>query len=162
MITVTGQARSKRIPIYRLKLVRERTARFSSATIDTPKAAALFLCDLIGDRDREYFVALFLNAEALVIGAHVVAIGSLSGARLTPREVFKAGIHANAFSMVLGHNHPSGNVTPSPEDIRTTRHLMEAAVVLGIPIVDHVVVSTGGRFSSMHDLGLMESAGAPA
>jgi DNA repair protein RadC len=152
------KAPSFKIPIYRLKLVKDGTARLPSNTIETPETAAALLSKLIGNADREYFAAVFLNVGGVPAGVHVIGIGGLAGAQIRAREVFKAAIVSNAHSMILGHNHPSGNVNPSDDYVRTTARLVEAGKLLGIPIVDHVIVSTGNRFASMYERGLLKAA----
>jgi DNA repair protein RadC len=152
------KAKSFSIPIYRLKLVKDGTARLPSNTIETPETAAALVSKLIGSADREYFAAVFLNVGGVPVGVHVIGIGGLAGAQIHAREVFKAAIIANAHTMILAHNHPSGNVTPSDDDLRTTARLVEASKLLGIPIVDHIIVSTGNRFASMLQRGLLKAA----
>lgn len=129
------------LPVYSLKLIRERTVRYRS-TIDSPEAAAAAVLRVMAaDADREHFIVLFLNTAKELIGAHVAFIGSLNAVgTVTAREVFKAAIVANASAIILGHNHPSGDVQPSPQDQTTTDHLVEASKVVGIPILDHVIV----------------------
>ncbi len=146
------------VPVYGLKLVKERTVRYAVRAIETPNSAASLIASLIGACDREHFVAVFLDAKAAPTGVTIISVGTLDSTLVTPREVFKAAIAANATSIVLGHNHPSGNTDPSPEDLATTKHLVAAGKVLGINIIDHVIVTTEGRFASMFELGLLQAA----
>jgi DNA repair protein RadC len=88
---------------------------------------------------------------------HQIAMGTLDGARTTGREVFKCAIVANAHSVVLGHNHPSGCLEPSETDIAMTRKLVMLGKMLSIPILDHVVVSFRG-FRSMREMGIVPTA----
>jgi DNA repair protein RadC len=152
------KAPSFKIPIYRLKLVKDGTARLPARAIETPDTAAALLSKLIGNADREHFAAVFLNVGGVPVGVHVIGIGGLAGAQIHAREVFKAAILSNAHSIILGHNHPSGNVNPSEDDARTTGSLVEASKLLGIPIVDHIIVSPGNRFASMYERGLLKAA----
>jgi DNA repair protein RadC len=85
------------------------------------------------------FAALLLDAKHRIIGVHVVSIGSLTESPAHPREVFRAAIVAGAAAVIFGHNHPSGDVTPSPEDVATTRRLIEAGMLLGINVLDPVI-----------------------
>jgi DNA repair protein RadC len=104
----------------------------------------------VGLTDREHFAALFLNGNHHVTGAHIVAIGSQHGiTAIDARTTFRAAIAACASAIVLGHNHPSGDPRPSPEDLATTAKLMQAGEVLGIAVVDHVIVTreTGHWYS---------------
>ncbi len=143
-----------KIPIYRLKLVKERTMQVSERTLDKPCAAARFIARWVGSSDREHLVALFVDAECRLTGAHVVAVGSLDHAHTTAREVFKAAIIANSHGVILGHNHPSGSLDPSDSDIRTTKKLVYLGTMLGIRVLDHVIVSRNG-FRSMHEMGFV-------
>lgn len=100
------------------------------------------------DRDREAFIVLLLDVKHRVIAEEVVTIGILDGSLIHPREVFKAAVAGSAAGIILAHNHPSGDVKPSGEDLATTKRLVEAGKILGIPVIDHVIVgSTGSHFS---------------
>lgn len=140
------------VPIFRVQLVRETgTARL---TLDSPKDVADILYHYLENEDREHFVSLMLDAKNRVIGLHTVSIGTLSAALVSPREVFKAAILANAASIIVAHNHPSGDVTPSPEDIQVTKHLREAGKLLDIEVLDHVIVGEDGAHCSLKLAGL--------
>jgi len=145
---------SIKVPIYRLKLIKDRTMQVSERLLDKPFAAARVVERWIGDADREHLVALFLDSECRFIGAHVIAVGSLDHAHTTAREIFKAAIVANGYGLVLGHNHPSGSLDPSESDIRTTKKLIYLGTMLGIRMLDHIIVSRNG-FRSMHEMGLV-------
>jgi DNA repair protein RadC len=97
--------------------------------------------------DREQFVVVLLNAKHRPIGAHVVSVGSLTASIVHPREVFKVAIAGNAVSLALAHNHPSNDVTPSPEDIAITRRLREVGELMGVRILDHVILGAETHFS---------------
>lgn len=105
------------------------------------------------DRDREAFVVLLLDVKHRVIAKEVVSIGILDGALIHPREVFKAAIVANAAAIIIAHNHPSGDCTPSGQDHEATRRLRDAGKLLGIPVVDHVIVGPGGDRYSFREGG---------
>jgi DNA repair protein RadC len=106
----------------------------------------------IRDADREHFVAFFLNCRHRVIARHVVSIGTATGCEAHPREVFKPALMAGATAMILAHNHPSGDPTPSRLDIEMTARLREVGEVCGIAILDHLVVAQGG-FVSLSERG---------
>lgn len=97
--------------------------------------------------DREHFVVLCLSARRRVIARETVSIGTLSASLVHPREVFKPAIMANAAAIIIAHNHPSGDFSPSAEDREATKRIMRAGEILGIPLLDHVIVSTAGYFS---------------
>lgn len=97
--------------------------------------------------DREHFVVLCLSARRRVIARETVSIGTLSASLVHPREVFKPAIMANAAAIIIAHNHPSGDFSPSAEDREVTKRIQRAGEILGIPLADHVIVSTAGYFS---------------
>jgi DNA repair protein RadC len=106
-------------------------------------------------RDREAFVVLLLNVKHHVTAAEVVTIGVLDGSLIHPREVFKSAIAGSAAAIIVAHNHPSGDVTPSAEDITVTRRLRDAGALLGIPLLDHVIVSPEGKHISLRSEGVL-------
>ena len=97
--------------------------------------------------DREKFRALHLNRRNKIIGFEVVSIGSLTESIVHPREVFKSAFLHNACSLILVHNHPSGEAQPSEEDKRVTTILRDAGELLGITVLDHIIIGEDGYFS---------------
>lgn len=122
----------------------DRVAEDAPALLEPAKAAE-FLCRLIGGKDREHFVALHLDVRHRVIAAETVSIGTLNQSLVHAREVFKAAILNNAHAILCGHNHPSGDLTPSQEDQAVEARLRDAGRLLGIPLLDFVIVS-GSRY----------------
>ena len=118
----------------------DRVAENAEVIKDSPCAARL-LSLLIGDKDREHFVVLHLDNKHRVIAAEVAGIGTLNQALVHPREVFKAAILNNAQAIICGHNHPSGDLTPSPEDHAIESRLRNAGDIIGIRLLDFVIVS---------------------
>ena len=112
-----------------------------SSPLTGPETAGRFLCELIGNKDREHFVALHLNARHQVVSADTVSIGTLTGALVHPREVYKAAILSNAAAIICGHNHPSGDLAPSREDTAIYERLEQAGNILGIKLLDFLIVS---------------------
>lgn len=106
---------------------------------------------LVGDelrqQDREHLLVIYLNSRRKVIDIEIAAIGTLTEMFAAPREVFKGAILANAYEIVLVHNHPSGDVAPSPADERITLELMDTGRTLKIPLRDHVIIGDDGYFS---------------
>jgi DNA repair protein RadC len=98
---------------------------------------------------REVFIAVLLNARNETIREITVAVGCLTGSLVHPREVFQPAVRDSAAAVILVHNHPSGDPTPSPEDVQLTERLVEAGRILGIRVLDHVVVAHGGYASLM-------------
>ncbi len=119
--------------------------------ISSPADVDRLLRGRIVNLDRENFVVVLLNTKNEVIESPLVSVGTLSSALVHPREVFKPAIRASAASVILAHNHPSGNIEPSREDREVTRRLVEAAEILGIEVLDHVIVGDG--FYSMKEHG---------
>lgn len=105
--------------------------------------------------DREHFWALALNTKNQLLRTIEVSVGSLNASIVHPRELFKEAVKVSAASVVVVHNHPSGDPTPSGADIQLTRRLVKAGDVLGIEVLDHVVIGDGGDHTSLRDLGLM-------
>lgn len=97
--------------------------------------------------DKEYFKVIILNVKNAVVKVVDVAVGSLSAALVHPRELFKVVIKANACRIIIVHNHPSGDPSPSDEDMNITRRLKKGAQLLGIKLLDHVIVGKEGFFS---------------
>lgn len=98
---------------------------------------------LLDDEPQEVFVAFLLDTRHRVNAYHLVTRGIVDASLVHPREVFRAAIEANASALIVAHNHPSGDPTPSAEDRAVTRSLAEAGRVLGVPLLDHVVVGAG-------------------
>lgn len=105
--------------------------------------------------DREHFLALALNTKNRLLRIVEVSVGSLSASIVHPRELFKDAVRLSASAIVVVHNHPSGDPTPSGADIQLTRRLVKAGDVLGIELLDHVVIGDGGTHVSLRESGLM-------
>jgi len=143
----TSKLMLQKIPVYEIRLVQARRAlQVAEPIVSDAQLAARTMHQLLGLTDREHVAALFLNGRHHITGAHVVAIGGQHGVgTLEPRTVFRAAIQACASAVILGHNHPSGDPTPSQPDITTTAHLIAAGRILGIEVVDHIIVTRDSR-----------------
>lgn len=119
-------------------------------TITCPRDIAGVLMDEMRYLDREHFRTVSLNTKNRVLGIDSVSVGSLNSSLVHPREVFKTPIRRSAAAVILAHNHPSGDPTPSQEDIQVTRRLVEAGQILGIDVLDHLVIGDG-RFTSFKE-----------
>jgi len=104
--------------------------------------------------DKEFFVLLFLDTKNKVIGRETISIGTINNALVHPREVFKAAIRRGAVSIIGAHNHPSGDSTPSKEDIELTKRLVEAGELIGIDLLDHVIIGSQSN-TSLKEKGLL-------
>jgi DNA repair protein RadC len=145
------------VPCFSLSLVKERDLEYPVSKVGDAKDAEAALTAYLSDKDCEHLVVLMLAAGNNLIGLANVAIGGVSGLSCAVRDVFKAAIVARASGLILGHNHPSGDCTPSKEDIAFTKRAIEAGSILGVPVIDHVIVSSGmvsGSFS-MLEHGMM-------
>ncbi|HEY4389935.1 MAG TPA: DNA repair protein RadC [Paenibacillus sp.] len=125
-----------------------------AVSIRSPHDAANILMEQLRYLSKEHFVCLFLNTKNHIIAQETLSIGSLNASIVHPREVFRAAIKCSSASIVCAHNHPSGDPTPSPEDIQMTRRLCEAGEIVGIDVLDHVVIGDG-QFVSLKEQGLM-------
>jgi DNA repair protein RadC len=121
--------------------------------ISSPADVERLLRGRITNLDRENFVVVLLNTKNEVIETSTVSVGTLGASLVHPREVFKPAVRASAASVILVHNHPSGKVEPSREDREVTRRLGEAAGILGIEVLDHVIVGDG--YFSMKEHGML-------
>ncbi len=99
------------------------------------------------DLKKERFIALYLNTKNVLLRSETVSIGSLNGSFIHPREVFKTAILESAASVIIAHNHPSGDPMPSKEDEEVTQRLIEAGKLMGIKLLDHVIIGEGGFHS---------------
>ena len=107
----------------------------------TPRESAAVLMRLLQHEPSEVFAVLLLNTRHHVLAYHEVGRGTLDAVLVTPREVFKAAILANAAAVILCHSHPSGDPTPSSDDLALTRRLASAGKLLGIDVLDHIIVA---------------------
>lgn len=106
------------------------------------------------DKQKEYFLLLLLNTQNEIISQEAVSIGTLNASLVHPREVFRSAIKAGCASIIVAHNHPSGSLEPSMEDLQITRRLQDAGKLLGIELVDHVIISKQG-YSSFRERNLL-------
>lgn len=107
------------------------------------------------DLEQEHFVALFLDTKNIVIKEHTIFVGTLNSTIIHPREIFAAALRYTSNSLIVVHNHPSGDVTPSSEDIATTIRLKECGDILGISLLDHIIIGNN-KFTSLCDEGYIE------
>ncbi|MFQ6105661.1 MAG: RadC family protein, partial [Candidatus Hydrothermarchaeaceae archaeon] len=103
---------------------------------------------------KEHFLALHLNTKNALLKEETVSVGSLTANIIHPRELFKTAVLESAASVILAHNHPSGDPSPSKDDIALTKRLAKAGELLGILLLDHVIIGDG-KFISMKERGLM-------
>ena len=139
------------IPRLRISVVREGRARYSEP-LRLSADVFRFLERKAARWDREHFLMLALDGKNRVLGFEIVSIGTLTASLVHPREVYKAAILANAAAIVVAHNHPSGDPTPSAEDRAITQRLKQAGELLGITLLDHVILGHE-KYYSLADAG---------
>lgn len=121
--------------------------------LQTPRDAALIFMSLLRDEVVEVGGLLCLSTRQHVLAYHELSRGTVDATVMHPRDVFKIALLSNATIAILGHNHPSGDVTPSPDDLAVTRRIASAGELMGIQLVDHVIVSADGKYLSFKESG---------
>ncbi|MHB8917806.1 MAG: RadC family protein [Desulfocucumaceae bacterium] len=123
-------------------------------TVRGPEDAAAVVMEEMRHLDREHFCALLLNTKHQVVAKETISIGTLNTSVVHPRELFKTAIKRSASAVILVHNHPSGDPTPSREDRDITRRLQEAGSIIGIEVLDHIIIGDN-KFVSFKDKGMI-------
>jgi DNA repair protein RadC len=149
------RGKSAGVPQVRVVVVREEPEE-PRPILQTPEDVRklALIEEAIVPSDREQFVCLHLSTKNHLVSWEITSVGSLNATIVHPREVFKGAILANAASVILCHNHPSGDPEPSGADLQLTRRLVKAGDVIGIDVLDHVVVTETG-FVSLREQGMM-------
>ena len=145
---------AKRINIVSIKMIKEASFLYQTRTISSPKDAYEMIKEQLEGLDREQFIIACLNTKNEPTNITVVSVGSLNKAIVHPREVFKTAILSNAASIMAFHNHPSGETTPSQQDIQLTNRLVGAGELLGIKLLDHLIIGDG-TFTSLKEKGYL-------
>ncbi len=140
---------------YEYRFTRHRVAEVGPA-LNNMDAAAQVARELLDpdEREAEAFAVLLLNTKNRVIGSEVLYIGTVSSTHIRLGEVFRAAVRLNATGVILAHNHPSGDPTPSPDDIHLTAEAIAAGRLLNIPVLDHLVLGAAGAFRSLRSDGV--------
>jgi DNA repair protein RadC len=141
--------------IQRYEIALKKVGRVSEQfdPICSAPEASKHLSPLCAASDREVFCILLLDTRNRPLGNHIVSVGNLNGSMVHPREVFKVAILANCCSIILCHNHPSGELTPSADDRAITERLVKAGSILGIEVLDHVILY-GTEYYSFKENGI--------
>lgn len=138
---------NKSIDVYKCKLVKEDELKYKQVVSDSDEVVNI-LRDLgLPEESDERIIMLCLNSKGVIIGLHEISHGDLNTCPVHPREVFKRALINNAYGIILAHNHPSGDLTPSHEDINMTERLIAGGRLLGINVLDHVIVAETGHES---------------
>ena len=140
---------------YGVRVVREQPELpFPKPRISGPNDIRALLQRQLAFHDREVFVTVILDARNQVLGVNTVSIGSVSASIVHPRETFRPAILMGASSLILAHCHPSGDPSPSKDDIELTRRLVKGGEILGLEVLDHIIVADSS-FLSLKEKGLM-------
>ena len=146
----------KGLDLVRIRMAPDRTLK-TQEPVSTPIEAVDLITREFGDLDREVFMALNLTCHLQVINMNICSMGTLNYTIVHPREVFKTSILSNASAVLLIHNHPSGILEPSKEDIDLTERMVSAGKILGIDVLDHLIIGTKEKaYTSLRELRVME------
>lgn len=135
------------LDLVSIRMVREKTLKGVVDKIAGSSDAANFFKLLLQDLDREVVALLTLDHKKVPINVSVISMGTLNSTLVHPREVFKTAVLSNATSIILAHNHPSGNAEPSEQDLQVTQRIQEAGALLGIELIDHIVIGDDNYYS---------------
>ena len=144
-----GAARARKMMVVRELVDRMYAGDRGKITTIHGSTDAIAYFQFLRDRQQEEFWCMMLDAKNQIVGVKCISIGTLSSASVGPREVFHAAVQAMAASIIVCHNHPSGQSTPSREDIRMTEGLQKISAVMGIPVLDHIIVAKYGSRSML-------------
>lgn len=139
--------------VYEYRTTRHRVAE-CPATIRTPRDTLPVIRAMLDERETEAIVVLHLNTKNAVIGAEVVYEGNVSAALCRIGELFRGAVRVNATAIIVAHNHPSGDPTPSPDDVYLTTQMVAAGRLLDIAVLDHIVLGEDGQMASLRDKGV--------
>jgi DNA repair protein RadC len=155
--TIKGIGPSNAFGVKLFQAVSERYAKEKippKISLTKPSEVAEYLKELLGREKKEHFVSLLLDSQNRLIKVNSVTVGILNETIVHPREVFESAIKLLAAKIIIAHNHPSGITEPSIEDIKLTQRLVSVGELIGIPIVDHLIVSSKG-YTSLREKGLL-------
>jgi DNA repair protein RadC len=138
---------AKRVNIVSVKLVKESSLLYKERTIHSPEEGYNLMNHFLDDLDREAFIVISLDTKNQPVSINICHVGSLNASIVHPREVMKSAILSNAASIIVGHNHPSGNCSFSEADLEVTNRLVEAGKIVGIDVLDHIIVGNGEYLS---------------
>lgn len=144
----------KRVNIVSIKMIKEGSVLYSDRKIQSPSNAVDLLKPFLEDADREMLLVCCLDTKNQPTLINLASIGTLNSSMVHPREIFKVAILGNASSIIVCHNHPSGDATPSGEDINITNRLKEAGKLLGINLIDHIIIGFNS-FVSLKEKGIL-------
>lgn len=144
----------QKIPIIQLYQKQVNDLEVDQPYIRSPEDGYMAIQSMLSNLDRETFIVMCLSTKHRINHIEVIAVGSLNQAVIHPREVLKSAVLSNSAAIIVAHNHPSGDLSPSPEDIKVTKRLKEAGEIIGIELLDHLII-TGDDFLSLKVLDYM-------
>lgn len=145
---------AKRVDIVSIKMVKEASILYKNRRVSSPNDAYELIKEFLECADREQLILCSLDTKNQPTTINIVSIGSLNSSIVHPRELFKIAILSNAATIIIAHNHPSGDPQPSSEDINITHRLKECGELLGIYLVDHIIIGDES-FVSLKEKGLL-------
>lgn len=152
-----GKENDFALEVVSVRLVRDAPI-LSEAEINSPEDAVRLVGEQLCSMDREVVCVINLKADNTPINCHFASVGALNYSMAHPRELLKAGILSNAAGMILAHNHTSGKLLPSEDDVRLTEKMQQVCGLVGIPLVDHVIVGgDNSRYFSFREKGLVKN-----
>lgn len=151
-----AQLAAKRVDFISLRIVREKPSTlYPDRFVRCAQDAVRLLRPYLDHLDREHFLCLNLSTKNEPVSVMCCSIGSLDSTIVVPRDILKSACISNAASVLCAHNHPSGDPTPSEQDVAVTKRLSQCCEMLGIGFLDHLVVGESGRFTSLRNEGLI-------
>ena len=157
LASIPGMTKAKSSRILAAVELSRRLAMDEATKVDVihgPEDAAHYAMPRFRFEQKEHFAVMLLNTKNHVLGLTDVSVGSLTASIVHPREVFQAALRYAAASMILLHNHPSGDPSPSQEDINVTQRLVKAGKIMDVPVLDHIILGHN-RFVSLKEKGEM-------
>ncbi|WP_410746837.1 RadC family protein [Clostridium neonatale] len=139
-LIIMNKTHAKRVDIVSLKMIKESSILYANRKINSPDTVVNLFRNFLDGCDREILIVCCLNTKNEPTSISTVSIGSLNSSIVHPREVFKTAVMSNAASIIISHNHPSGDTTPSKEDINITKRIKEAGDIIGIKLLDHIII----------------------
>lgn len=157
LTAIKGIGQAKALQLHAGIELGKRVARSKlgdTVIVKSPNDAAMYIMEELRYLKKEHFICLFLNTKNGIIAKETLSVGTLNASLVHPREVFRSAIRNSSASIVCAHNHPSGDPTPSPEDIKITKRLVEAGSLIGIEVLDHIIIGDG-KFVSLKEQGYL-------
>ncbi|MDC4242860.1 DNA repair protein RadC (plasmid) [Clostridium tertium] len=144
----------KKIDVVKVYVKKEQSLQIEKDIIKKPEQVFEVVKNFLGEVDREHLIVIVLDVKNKINSISVASVGTLNSSIVHPREVFKTAILANGASIILAHNHPSGDTSPSKDDINITTRIKECGVLMGIELLDHVILGDE-KFISLKNEGII-------